>query len=110
MAMALTSCEVTWLSVLLKDIGLKNLPYTQLSCDNQAVLAIAANHVLHERTKHVEIDCHYIRDQIKAGHIHTVHVPSSEQIANVFTKILPVHQQQHLLSKLGVVALPPPPT
>lgn len=109
-AMAVTACEVTWLSALLKDIGLKNLPSTQLSCDNQAALAIAANPVLHERTKHVEIDCHYIRDQINAGHIHTVHVPSSEQIADVFTKILPVPQQRYLLSKLGAAASSPPPT
>lgn len=108
-AMALTSCEITWLSALFKDIGLKNLPATELCCDNQAALSIAANPVLHERTKHVEIDCHYIRDQIKAGHIHTTHVPSSEQIADVFTKILLVQQQQYLLAKLGTADVSPPP-
>ena len=57
--MALTTCEVTWLAALLKDLGVKKLPPTILNCDNQAALAIAANPVLHEKTKHIEIDCHY---------------------------------------------------
>lgn len=74
--MALTTCEVTWLSALLKDLGLKNIPPTVLNCDNKAALAIAANPVLHERTKHVELDCHYVRDQVKAGNIKTAHVSS----------------------------------
>ena len=61
-AMALTACEVTWLHTLLTDLGLKNLPASILKCDNQAALAIAANPVMHERTKHFAIDCHYVRD------------------------------------------------
>lgn len=62
-AMALTTCEITWLITLLKDMGLEHLPPTLLSCDNQVALSIAANPVLHERTKHIEIDCHYVRDK-----------------------------------------------
>lgn len=58
--MALTTCEVTWLSSLLKDLGLHQLPPIVLYCDNKAALAIAANLVLHEKTKHVDIDFHYI--------------------------------------------------
>ncbi|XP_019103134.1 uncharacterized mitochondrial protein AtMg00810-like [Beta vulgaris subsp. vulgaris] len=77
-AMALTTCEVTWLTALLKDLGLQHLPPTTLNCDNQAALAIVANPVLHERTKHVEVDCHYIRDQVKAGTIIPQHVTSSD--------------------------------
>lgn len=68
--MALTACEVTWLATLLKDLGLQKLPSTVLKCDNQAALAVAANPVLHDRTKHVEIDCHYVRDQINQQKFH----------------------------------------
>ncbi|XP_074324109.1 secreted RxLR effector protein 161-like [Apium graveolens] len=59
-AMALTACEITWLAALLKDMGLKDLPPVMLKCDNMAAISIAANPVLHERTKHVEIDWHFI--------------------------------------------------
>lgn len=54
--MALTTCEVVWLSSLLKDLDIKQLTIAELHCDNKAALAIAANPVLHERTKHVKID------------------------------------------------------
>lgn len=101
-AMALTTCEVTWLSALLKDLGLKNIPPTVLNCDNKAALAIAANPVLHERTKHVELDCHYVREQVKAGCIKTAHVPSKQQVADIFTKQLPVNLHTNHLDKLTV--------
>lgn len=107
-AMAMTSCEVTWLISLLKDLGFKTLPTTQLHCDNKAALAIAANPVQHERTKHVEIDCHFVRDQINAGLLQTSYVPSSEQVADLFTEVVPVSQHQHLLHKLGASTMSPP--
>lgn len=103
--MALASCEITWLSTLLKDKGLSDLPSTVLNYDNQAALAIAANPVLHERTKHVEIDCHYIRDKVAAGEIVTQRVPSYAQVADVFTKKLSAKQHSYLLNKLGVTTL-----
>lgn len=100
-AMALTTCEVTWLTALLKDLGLKNLPLAILKCDNQAALAIAANPVLHEKMKHVEIDCHYVRDQLKAGQITTAKVSSTEQVADIMTKPLSVKLHTDHCSKLG---------
>ena len=100
-AMALASCEVTWLRTLLKDMGITDLPPTMLKCDNQAALAIAANPVLHERTKHVEIDCHFVRDKVAAGEIVTKHVPSYAQLADMFTKQLTAKQHNYLMSKLG---------
>lgn len=108
-AMALTACEVTWLSTLLKDLGIQNLPPTLLHCDNQAALAIAANPILHEKMKHVEIDCHYVREKIKDGSIRTAHVSSSDQVADILTKVLPIKQHQHILSKLGAAPCSPSP-
>lgn len=103
-SMALASCEVTWLSTLLHDMGITDLPHTVLNCYNQAALAIAANPVLHERTKHVEIDCHYIRDKVAAREIVTKHVPSYVQVADMFTKQLSVKQHSYLMHKLGVAS------
>ncbi|KAL8136156.1 hypothetical protein AgCh_010669 [Apium graveolens] len=101
-AMALTSCEVTWLQALLKDLGLHNLPPAMLHCDNKSAIAIAANPVLHERTKHIEVECHYIHDKINSGTITTTHTPTHSQLADVLTKGLSAKQHFYLLSKLGV--------
>lgn len=103
-AIALTTCEITWISALLHDMGVDNLPPTILKCDNQAAIAIAANPVHHERTKHIEVDCHFIRDKIASGSIVTQHVPSHAQIADILTKQLSVSQHHHLLNKLGASA------
>ncbi|GJW78498.1 retrovirus-related pol polyprotein from transposon TNT 1-94 [Tanacetum coccineum] len=62
-AMALTCCEVTWLVNLFKDLGIKYLEPVDLHCDNQAALYITANLVFHAKTKHIEVDCHFVRDQ-----------------------------------------------
>ncbi|RVW37167.1 Retrovirus-related Pol polyprotein from transposon RE1 [Vitis vinifera] len=63
-AMTGACCELTWLRYLLKDLGVLHQEPVLLYCDNKAALHIAANPVFHERTRHIEMDCHYIRDKI----------------------------------------------
>ena len=101
-AMATTCCEIISLLALLQDLSFTSLTPVTLYCDNQAALHISANPVFHERTKHIEVDCHYIRDQLVAHRIQLAYVSSHEQVADIFTKSLPVSQHQYLLSKLGV--------
>lgn len=101
--MALSFCEVMWLRQLLSAQGIKPPTSTPLYCYNQAALAIAENPVYHERVKHVDIDyCHFIRDQVNSHVVSPTYIPSTSQVADIFTKILPISQQSSLLHKLGV--------
>ena len=90
-SMAFTCCELSWLKALLKSLGVSHSLPMRLYYDSQAALYIAANPVFHERTKHIEIDCHYMPHQIHAGNIAASHVRTSEQLAEIFTKALGRH-------------------
>ncbi|XP_043710546.1 uncharacterized mitochondrial protein AtMg00810-like [Telopea speciosissima] len=108
-AMAVAICELTWLSYLFQDLGLSPPARIPLYCDNQAALHIAANPVYHEHTKHIEIDCHVVREKIQLGLLHPTKIPSAEQVADIFTKSLGRVQFQHLKSKMGIRDLHAPP-
>lgn len=71
--MADTCCEISWLLTLFKTFGYFNLSPVTLFCDSKSALYIASNPVFHERTKHIEIDCHIVRDKIKLGVIRSAH-------------------------------------
>ncbi|GKV50103.1 hypothetical protein SLEP1_g56818 [Rubroshorea leprosula] len=87
-AMASTVSELLWLKGLLKTLGVDTSQPMQLHCDNQAAIHIATNPIFHERTKHIELDCHFIRHWIQVGLIKTSHVRSNLQVADIFTKAL----------------------
>ncbi|KAL2228858.1 UNVERIFIED_CONTAM: Retrovirus-related Pol polyprotein from transposon RE2 [Sesamum indicum] len=109
-SLAATVCELRWISYLLADFGVHvSLPIS-LFCDNKAALHILANPVFHERTKHIEIDCHLVRNAYKEGFIDPVLVRSFAQLADVFTKALPLKVFGSFLSKLGLVSFAPSPT
>lgn len=69
-------------------------------------MSIAMNPVHHERTKHVKVHCHFVRDKINSGAIAPTYVPSKLQLADILTKGLPIAQHQLILSKPEVQALP----
>ncbi|PKI59617.1 hypothetical protein CRG98_020026 [Punica granatum] len=100
--MAATVSEVIWLRSLLSSLGVQMTAPTRLFCDNQAALHIAANPVFHERTKHIEIDCHFVREHLKSGVVTTDYLPTRLQLADIFMKALGRDRFRFLLSKLGI--------
>ena len=102
-AMATVTNEIVWLIALLKTFGYTHKHPVSLYCDSKATLYIAANPVFHERTKHIEIDCHFIREKIEDAVIKTFHVPTRHQLADLFTKPLSQKQFLYLLSKINLI-------
>ncbi|RVW49076.1 Retrovirus-related Pol polyprotein from transposon RE1 [Vitis vinifera] len=100
-AMALATCELIWLRHLLQELRFGKDEQMKLICDNQAALHIASNPVFHERTKHIEVDCHFIREKIASGCVATSFVNLNDQLADIFTKSLRGPRIKYICNKLG---------
>lgn len=101
--MAATICEIMWVTYILRDFKLVVPTPIHLFCDNQAAIHIARNPIFHERTKHLDIDCHFVRDKVKEGFILLKHVSSENQLADPFTKALANPLFHQMVSKLGLL-------
>nr|GEY11327.1 putative copia-type protein [Tanacetum cinerariifolium] len=78
--------EVLWIRKLLTEVGFPPKEATQVMCDNEAAIQISENPVQHDRTKHVEIDRHFIKEKLEAGIIKIPFVKSEDQLADILTK------------------------
>ncbi|GJT53090.1 retrovirus-related pol polyprotein from transposon RE1 [Tanacetum coccineum] len=101
-ALAYCTCEITWLQCLFKDLQLDISRPTPIYCDNASVIALASNPIQHVRTKHIEIDCHFVRDKIKSNHVLPTFIPTRLQAADVLTKRIPKALHYNYLSKFGI--------
>lgn len=101
-SMAVALRELKWLKRLLRDLGVEHSAPMEMFCDSKSALYIASNPVFHERTKHIEADCHSVRDAVQDKSIVTRHVRTTEQLVDIMTKALGAPAFQYLLSKLGV--------
>lgn len=101
-AMAQTAGDLVWLQELFSELLILSSTPHVLWCDNKSAIALACNPVFHARTKHIEIDYHFIREQVLNHQIVLYHISSEAQIADIFTKPLSVSRFQLLKSKLMV--------
>jgi hypothetical protein len=102
-ALSFAACELQWLVYLLTDLGVSCVKPPVLYCDNQSALHIAANPVFHERTKHLEIDCHFVREKLLQGVFKLLPIHTTSQLADFFTKPLPSKSFQAFITKLNML-------
>ncbi|RDX85047.1 Copia protein, partial [Mucuna pruriens] len=100
-AMASAAYELIWVKQLIQELKFAGVQPMKLYCDNQAALHITSNPVFDERTKHIEIDYHFVREHLLAKEF----VKSNNQLVDIFTKSLRGPQIQAICSKLGAYNL-----
>lgn len=88
-ALANTASEVAWLVHLLHDLRVQVPIFPLLLCDNKSAICLSQNPIAHKRAKHINIDYHFVREQVASGKLKVQFVPSHLQVADIFTKRLP---------------------
>ncbi|XP_019261010.1 PREDICTED: uncharacterized protein LOC109238964 [Nicotiana attenuata] len=99
--------ELVWLSRLLTELRVPSIHPIVVFCDSLSALNIAKNPVFHERTKHIEVDCHFVRKQLQEGLISLHHITTDQQLTYILTKSLTGIKHSSILGKLTVFSTPP---
>ncbi|CAL5338710.1 unnamed protein product [Camellia sinensis] len=102
-AVAQGICEGLWLRRILEELHAELELPVKLYCDNKAAINISLNPVQHDRTKHVEVDRHLIKEKVEEGTICMTYVPTKEQIADTFTKGLSRQLFEDFIGKLDMI-------
>jgi hypothetical protein len=98
--------EACWLCQLLQELLHPLRHATVVYCDNVSAVYLSSNPVQHQRTKHVEIDLHFVRERVALGEVRVLHVPTTSQYADIFTKGLPTSVFMEFRSSLNVCGAP----
>ena len=98
--MALATCELIWLKHIFQELKFGKAEQMKLICDNQVALHISSNPVFHERTKHIEVDCHFIREKITSKCMTTSFANSNDQLSDILTKSLRSPRIKYICDKL----------
>ncbi|GJV09335.1 ribonuclease H-like domain-containing protein [Tanacetum coccineum] len=108
------AAKTCWIWNLLRRLQVLHLslfpPFsaTIVYCDNVSAVYLSSNPVQHQRTKHIEIDIHFVRDLVATGQVRVLHVPSRFQYADIFTKGLPSALFDEFRDSLSVHCTPAP--
>ena len=94
--------EASWLRQLLLELRCPLRRATVVYCDNVSAVYLSTNPVQHQRTKHIEIDLHFVRERVALGEVRVLHVPTTSQYADIFTKGLPTSVFTEFRSSLNV--------
>ncbi|KAK6119767.1 hypothetical protein DH2020_046489 [Rehmannia glutinosa] len=95
-ALATAATDLIWIQSLFAELGLSLKQPAILWCDNKSVISLASNHIFHARTKHIEVDVHYIREKVNSKVIDVRLVPTQDQIVDVLTKAVSTHRLDYL--------------
>jgi len=101
--MTTITCQIQRLVYLLQDL---KVPFEQpslLYCDNDLTRYIATNPIFDERTKHIEIDCHIVREKLKNCLIHLLPISTTEQLVDIYTKVLGPQSFKNICYKLDFI-------
>ncbi|KAG7568225.1 hypothetical protein ISN45_Aa04g010590 [Arabidopsis thaliana x Arabidopsis arenosa] len=102
MNLPLCSSELKWISALLQSLGIPQSEIPEMYCDNLSAVYLTANPALHSRSKHFDVDFHYVRERVAHGALVVKHIPAEHQLADIFTKSLAQEPFFSLRYKLGV--------
>ncbi|KAL0320389.1 UNVERIFIED_CONTAM: hypothetical protein Sradi_5300400 [Sesamum radiatum] len=100
--MASTVCELLWISYLLRDFHILVEQLVPFWCDNKTSIRITLTPVFYERTKHLDIDYHLMRDHFKSGFIAPSHICGLDQPTDLFTKALFVPRLYSFIVQAGL--------
>ena len=96
--MSSVSSELVWLRRLLLELDVPCDDSIPLFGDKTSAISIATNPIHHERTKHIEVDCHYIRELVHDKVLRLIHVPSRDQVIDLFTKPMKFPCHEYLIA------------
>ena len=104
-AVANAAAECIWLRQLLRELHTPILKATVAFCDNVSAVYMSANPVHHKRTKHIELDIHFVRERVQADELRVLHVPTGEQYADIMTKGLTTKTFEAFRDSLCVIPM-----
>ena len=96
-------CEGLWLPKLLEELHITIEFPIKLYCDNKTAISISHNLVQHDKTKHIEVDRHFIKEKIEKGIICMTYIPTRDQLADIFTKGLHKSNFEDFICKLDMI-------
>ena len=103
MAASQASGEAIWLPKMLVGLFGQEMSLTIIHCDNQSCIKLSENPVFHDRSKHIEIRYHFIRDWVQRGAVQLQYISTNDQVADILTKALPRSKHVFFRDKMGLV-------
>jgi hypothetical protein len=99
-AVAAATSQALWLRMFMTELGLDSSEPTHIMCDNQAAIKLASDPTHFSATKHIDLKLHFLREHVERGHTAIVYVPTADNLADGFTKVLPYTQFWYLFDSI----------